>query len=104
MRGHRRLLGTFLIVFAVLQFAVVVYLVLSGIAGMVSYPGILWATSVLLGAAYIWTGLRLRAGDPRVRTVAVLLCIYALFWVPVGTAIGIYGLWALLRRSGELET
>lgn len=47
---------------------------------------------------YFLVGMRLRALDPRVRVPAIVLSILALFSLPLGTAIGIYGLWTLFKH------
>ncbi len=59
---------------------------------------VFWLVAVLVALAFAWTGARLRRHDPRIRGPAIVLCVLALLSFPVGTAIGGYGLWVLLKR------
>jgi len=50
----------------------------------------------------IFTGLKIRKMSPTGRILGIVLSILSLFSFPLGTALGIYGLWALLSREGEM--
>lgn len=100
-RDHYRLLGVFFLVWAVVQVALAIGLEATGRTREVPYPLLYWISTALVVAAYVWTGLRLRLHDPRVRVLAIVLSVFALLSFPLGTALGAYGLWALMRRRRE---
>jgi len=103
MRDHRRILGSLFVAWAVLQ--AVTMVVLASVGGMAEEPLawklVRWALVVLAAVVYGVVGLRLRAHDPRVRVFAIVFSALALLSFPVGTALGIYGLWVLLRRPAQ---
>lgn len=108
MRNHRKILGGLFIAWAVLQAIGAVVMAVWGeqaqAAGPV--PPLYWILVALFFAAYLWGGLSLRADRRDVRFLTIGLSIVALFAFPVGTALGIYGLWVAFKqphRSG-LET
>lgn len=96
---HYRMLGTLFIAWAVAQ-VVGVGLVLTGYAPNVhgSLGTLALVTAVLASIAYAWFGVMLRRHDGRIRVGAILLSVLALLSFPIGTAIGIYGLYTLLSR------
>jgi hypothetical protein len=95
VRDHQRILGTLFIAWAVAQiFGVIAVAATSPEPA----PPMLWLLGALAVVAYGWVGLRLRARDPRVRIASILLSALALLSFPVGTVLGFYGLWVLLRR------
>lgn len=93
MDKHLRALGTLFIAWAFVE-AVAVWLIASPFGAYpFPYPKTLSLVVAVLTALYIATGLQLRRGDRAVRGFAILLSVVALFVVPLGTALGIYGLW-----------
>jgi hypothetical protein len=104
MRDHGRLLGTLFMAYALAQ------LVATGVtfAGLppqtraqvfTGLGALAVGLTLLAVGVYLWAGRRLRAGDPRVRTLAIVLAGLALPNVPLGTALGFYGLWVMLRPN-----
>jgi hypothetical protein len=55
----------------------------------------------LMVVAYSIGGWRLRTGDPRAKVLGIILSCLALISFPVSTALGIFGLWALLHRPRQ---
>lgn len=102
MRDHRRILGTLYIAWAVLQLVGAVALSVWG-ESRPAIPWLYWLSSVVVAIAYGWVGWRLRLHDPRVRVGAILLGLLALLSFPVGTVLGIYALWSLLRKEQPQE-
>jgi hypothetical protein len=103
VRDHRRILGTLFMAWAVLQLVGAVAIQLYG-AMELAVPWLYWASTVVVSIAYAWVGWRLRQHDPRVRVGAILLGVLALLSFPVGTALGIYALWTMLRRPHTAQT
>lgn len=97
MKDHKRILGTLYIAWAVLSLVASVAMALYGGAEL-AIPWLYWLSTVVVAIAYAWVGFRLREHDPRVRVAAILLGVLALISFPVGTVLGIYALWAMLRR------
>ena len=102
MRDHRRILGTLYIAWAVLQLVGDVGLSVWG-ETQLAVPWLYWLSTVIVSIAYAWVGWRLRLHDPRVRVGAILLGVLALLSFPVGTALGIYALWSLLKKRHPQE-
>ncbi len=100
-RDNQRVLGTLFLVWSVIQLAVTGWLVRSGWIGELRYPVIFWGATAVLVLAYVLVGLELRAGEPKVRSLAILLSVFALFSFPLGTAMGAWGLYVLLRRARQ---
>ena len=53
------------------------------------------------GLLDLFTGTRIRHVSPIGRTLGIVLSILMLFSFPLGTALGIYGLWFLLGDMGK---
>jgi len=102
MRDHRRILGMLYIAWAALQLAGAIGLAIWGELE-IAVPWLYWLSTVVVAIAYAWVGWRLRLHDPRVRVAAILLGVLALLSFPVGTALGVYALWSLLRRPEHRE-
>lgn len=98
MKDHRRILGTLYIAWAALQLVGAVAMAIWGDM-QIAIPWLFWLSTVVVSVAYVWVGMGLRGHDPRFRVSAILLSVLALLSFPVGTALGIYGLWAMLRKS-----
>jgi hypothetical protein len=102
-RDHRRLLGLLFWVWAGLQVIFSAYLAGSGRSQQLPYPTLYWISTALVVLAYVCTGWRLRLHDPRAKVLAIILSVFALLSFPLGTALGVYGLWTLLRKRREAE-
>jgi hypothetical protein len=57
--------------------------------------------AIVWGAAHIWCGLMMRRRLTWSRHLAIVLGTIDLFLLPYGTALGSYGLWALLSENGR---
>ena len=122
MRDHVRILAYLHIVFGALGIvaAVIVLFVFGGIAGIVgaSNPGdpeawhvampilgiVGLAISVfvlLLSLPGIIAGFGLLRFRPWARLLTIILSALNLLSIPIGTALGIYGLWVLLQPETE---
>jgi len=72
-------------------------------AGMVAAGFFILALlGFLFGWVHVWVGSRLRRSREWARTVGIILAILDMILLPIGTALGIYTLWALLH-SGTRE-
>lgn len=58
-----------------------------------------WALVLALVLAFAVVGALLWRREPRARGPGIFLAVVALLSFPVGTAVGAYALWALLRRA-----
>jgi hypothetical protein len=97
MKDHPRLLGSLFLAWAAAQvLALLVALAATPVRSDI--PLSLWIALPLFALAYGGVGYLLRQHSPQARVPAILLSALALFSFPLGTAIGIYGLWTLLRR------
>lgn len=105
MRDHARMLGTLFMAWGVTQVVALIAFAFGwhGPMPQTRVPGIAVILTIAGALIYLWVGWSVRNHDPRMRTAAVLLSILALLSFPVGTAIGIYGLWVLFGRK-ELTT
>jgi hypothetical protein len=56
---------------------------------------------LLYAAVAVATGRGLRRGQPRARTVGLLLAVINLFIPPFGTALGAYACWVLLQQGAR---
>ncbi|MGC4119873.1 MAG: hypothetical protein QM765_35910 [Myxococcales bacterium] len=103
MRDHRKILGSLFIAWAAIQALATVFV--SSFAPppteTLGWTVARWALAALNVLVYTLVGLKLRAHDPRVRVFAIAFSALALLSFPLGTALGAYGLWALLRRPAE---
>ena len=122
MRDHVRILAYLHIVFGALGTvaAVIVLFVFGGIAGIVgaSNPGdpqawhvampilgivglVISAFVLLLSLPGIIAGFGLLKFRPWARLLMIVLSALNLLSIPIGTALGIYGLWVLLQAETE---
>jgi hypothetical protein len=98
--------------------AVVVLLIFGGVAGIVGmsadWPdariavpilggiaGLIFIVVLLLSIPSIVAGIGLLKLAPWARILAIVLSAIELLNVPFGTALGVYGLWALTKRETE---
>ena len=120
MATHVRILGILHIVLGVmgLLFGLVVLLIFGGIAGVVRMSDqssdaqvaipilaaigtFVFFVLLILSLPGIIAGIGLLQFRPWARILTIILSALELMNVPFGTAIGIYGLWALLSNEGE---
>jgi hypothetical protein len=63
--------------------------------------GVFAAALVIGGAANAWAGRALRRGEAAGRTAVLWLSVPNLFFLPFGTALGVYALWVLLHNESR---
>ena len=63
--------------------------------------GAIFLVALILSLPSIIAGIGLLKFRPWARILTIILCAIDLLSVPIGTAIGIYGLWVLLSRETE---
>ena len=67
-------------------------------AGITAFTFMVLAGGALLwGIAHIWNGIGLQRHRHWARVMGLVLAVLNLFFLPFGTALGIYGLWVLLN-------
>ena len=98
--------------------AVVLLLIFGGVAGIVGMSadspdariaapilggigGLLFIVLLLLSIPSIIAGVGLLKLEPWARILAIVLSAIELLNVPIGTALGVYGLWALTKPETE---
>ena len=62
---------------------------------------LLGAGGIAWGAVHAWSGYALRRHRTWARLVGLGLAIMNLFFLPFGTALGVYALWVLLTEQGR---
>ena len=120
MATHVKALGVIYIVMGAIGIlgALTVLLVFGGLAGLaggVTEPearfavpilgglgGFLFLIVLVLSLPAVIAGIGLLQFKPWGRILGIIMSAINLLNVPIGTAIGIYGLWALLNRETEL--
>ncbi len=119
-RDHNNLLGIFFMIQGgiVAFVGVLMALLYLGIGGFVMSNahrqddqvagGIMMGVGVVVGiiligmaSVEIFTGIKIRRVSPTGRIMGIIFSILALFSFPLGTALGIYGLWFLLGDMGK---
>ena len=63
--------------------------------------GVFAAALIIGGAANAWAGRALRRGEAAGRTAVLWLSVPNLFFLPFGTALGVYALWVLLHNESR---
>ena len=120
MAQHVKIIGILHIAFGslVVLAGVIVLIVMGGIAAgvgtaahssddYVAVPilggigGVIFIVCLVLGLPGIIGGIGLLQFKPWARIVVIVLSVLDLFNIPFGTALGIYGLWALLNTETE---
>jgi hypothetical protein len=119
MATHIKVLGIIHIVFGAfgLALAFLVLLLFGGIAGFVGFSGeegafvaapvvgiigtLLFLVVAVLSLPGIVAGIGLLGFRPWARILAIIVSAVHLLNVPLGTLVGVYGLWALLSRETE---
>lgn len=109
MRQHVTLLGAFLIAHSVLSLIVAMVLfvsiagggMLSGDATAMAITGtvaaVLAGFFILLALPGLIAGIGLLRRQSWARILALIVCILGLLEIPIGTALGIYGIYVLTR-------
>jgi len=109
MRQHVTLLGAFLIAHSVLSLIVAMVLfvsiagggLLSGDAAAMAITGtvaaVLAGFFILLALPGLIAGIGLLRRQGWARILGLIVCILGLLEVPIGTALGIYGIYVLTR-------
>ncbi len=122
METHVRILATIRIVFGILGLigALVVFLIFGGVAALVGVAGAnqnsdaliaipilgiigtaIVVLIVILSVPSLIAGIGLLNFRPWARILTLIISAIDLLNVPIGTAIGVYGLWALLSPESE---
>jgi hypothetical protein len=119
-RDHNKLLSIFYFIMAGLQllsgaFMFIVYVFLGGammsasnreedqlMGGVFMGVGIVVGLFCLvIGAVTLFAGFKVKNVQPIGRTLGIIISILSLFSVPIGTALGIYGLWFFFGDMGK---
>ena len=119
-KDHNNLLGIFFLIQAGLAALAGIFLTLIyggvGVAMMGAgtrdedqmVGGIMFAVGLVVGvlvlalaAFYLFTGLKVRKQAGIGRTLGIVASVLALFSFPLGTALGVYGLWFFLGDLGR---
>jgi hypothetical protein len=66
-----------------------------------AFGGLIALVLFVLGVPGVIAGIGLLKFRPWARILGIIISALDLIHVPFGTALGIYGLWALLSREGE---
>ena len=120
MDTHVKVLGVLYIAFSALSLLVALFLMLAlgsaaGIVGMTADAGdaavaipVLGLAGTAFGMALmvlalpgLITGWGLLSFKPWARILGIVLSVLNLLNIPIGTALGIYGLWVLLNKDTE---
>ena len=121
MVTHVKVIGILHIVFGALGVlgAIVAMMVFGGIAGIVGFNahtndaavavpilgvigGFVFIVMMALSLPSLIVGFGLIRFRPWARMLAIVLSVLHLFNIPFGTALGVYGLWALLAPETEM--
>ncbi|HXA65628.1 MAG TPA: hypothetical protein VNV82_10780 [Bryobacteraceae bacterium] len=120
MAQHVKVLGVLHIIYGSLLVMVglVVFLILGGIAGLVGATdhspdsavaipilggigGLVFVILLAISLPGIVAGIGLVQFRPWARILTLILSALELFSIPIGTALGIYGFWVLLKPETE---
>jgi len=122
MRDHVKILGILHIVFGALGIvgAVIVLLIFGGIAGIIGVSAdtsdtdratgmavlggiglVVFIIILVLSIPSLVAGIGLLKYRPWARILTIVLSALDLVHVPLGTALGVYGLWVLLNQQTE---
>lgn len=110
MERHYRTLGYLFIIYgAWVILALLMVLLFPGVfriqtsAWAQPYSILAVVIDMLFGAFYIFSGWALTSRKDWSRTMIIIASILALFSFPLGTALGIYGLWAIFNARSQDE-
>src|SRR5690242_3487413 len=122
MRDHLRLLGILNIVWSVIGLAIglIVLLVFGGMAGFIATTGansddgriVAAPLMAIVGVGIVLiicivslpaliAGIGLVKLKPWSRVLGIVISIFHLFSIPIGTALGVYGLWVLFQPEAR---
>ena len=122
MRDHLRLLGILNIVWSVIGLAIglIVLLVFGGMAGFIAATGansddgriVAAPLMAIVGVGIVLiicivslpaliAGIGLVKLKPWSRVLGIVISIFHLFSIPIGTALGVYGLWVLFQPEAR---
>jgi hypothetical protein len=120
-REHARLLGIFHIVQACLQIftGLIIFVLYAGIGGVfmasagreeeqifggifVGLAFVLIIVMIPFALLYGYSGWKLFKGQPHSKVWPIVVSIMCLPGIPLGTALGIYGLWFVFGEEGKL--
>ena len=119
MADHIRIVGILHIILGSLTLlgGLVVFAIMGGIATLIGTSGsadalpaipivsgiggIIFLILVILGLPGVIAGIGLLKFRPWARVLGIIISAIDLIHLPFGTALGIYGLWALLSSEGE---
>lgn len=74
----------------------------AGVAGiMVLFAIVIVGITFVFGGFYLFTGWKLHKLAPAGRIMGIIASFLSLLSVPLGTALGIYGLWFLMGDRGK---
>lgn len=108
MDKHITLVAILNLVFGLLQLlaAAIVFVAVAGGGVLSGDPEAMFITSTvataiagflgILAIPAVAAGLGLLARKPWARILTMIVAIFDLFWIPIGTAIGIYELWVMM--------
>jgi hypothetical protein len=118
---HVKILGILHIIYGSLGVLAgfAVFLIMGGIAGLVSVTdhspdsavaipilggigGLVFVCLLVISLPGIITGWGLMQFKPWARLLALVMSAFELFSIPLGTALGIYGFWVLLKPETEM--
>jgi hypothetical protein len=108
MERHFRILGYLFIVWGAISAATLVavgfapeMMMRAGSRPTGSFLAAAITFSAIVAAFYIYTGIALLTRKPWARGVAIAASVITLFNFPIGTALGIYGLWVMFSSGSE---
>lgn len=119
MADHIRIVAILHIIFGALTImgALALMVVFGGIATFIGASGghdalpavpivggigiIICAVLLIVGVPGLVAGIGMLKFRPWARTLGIVVSAIDLIHVPLGTALGVYGLWALLSKEGE---
>ena len=118
MEKHVRIVSTIMIIFGIIYLLAVACLGMLGLATLKNLaqtediailPTVLTAVAlsiplIFIGGLHIVTGRAFRAGANWSRVGLWILAIINLGNVPIGTAIGVYTIWVLVKTREEVKT
>ncbi len=101
MRNHRKILGGLFLAWAALQALgslFVAFWTPPPELQSAPLPAVYWVFMGIFVVAYAWAGYMNFSGRSEVRFLTIALSIVALFAFPLGTLLGVYGLWVSFRQ------
>ncbi len=105
MYKHFRALGVFFIIYGLWVLVEILIIAFKPHLARATAPRGFWpafisATLALVGL-WLLTGIALLTKRYWGRPLSIVASILALFSIPFGTALGVYGLWTMLSTAGE---